>query len=124
MAERRFYTPRSSPIDHPESLLKAATFSDIALRVLRDTNCTLPLAVTAKFNDRGSVTLLISNPTTPAAAFAPYFDALTTQLNPSFPGGDSPRLPFHLVPIEIQLAIHSMRLAFLPADPEYNAIQP
>jgi len=117
-AERRFYAPRSSPSEHPQAPLIAATFPDIAARVLRDANCILPLAVTTKVNDRGSVTLLVTDPTTPAAAFAPYFDALSSQLNKSFPVGDSPWLPFRLAPNEAQLAIHSLPLAFLPEDPE------
>jgi len=95
----------------------AATFPDIAARVLRDANCILPLAVTTKVNDRGSVTLLVTDPATPAAAFAPYFDALSSQLNKSFPVGDSPWLPFRLAPNETQLAIHSLPIAFLPEDP-------
>ena len=94
----------------------AATFPDIAARVLRDANCILPLAVTTKVNDRGSVTLLVTDPATPAAAFAPYFDALSSQLNKSFPVGDSPWLPFRLAPNETQLAIHSLPMAFLPED--------
>ena len=117
-AERRFYAPRSSPSEHPQAPLIAATFPDIAARVLRDANCVLPLAVTTKVNDRGSVTLLVTDPTTPAAAFAPYFEALSSQLNKSFPVGDSPWLPFRLAPNEAQLAIHSLPLAFLPEDPE------
>ena len=117
-AKRRFYAPRSSPSEHPQAPLIAATFPDIAARVLRDANWILPLAVTTKVNDRGSVTLLVSDPTTPAAAFAPYFDALSSQLNKSFPVGDSPWLPFRLAPNEAQLAIHSLPLAFLPEDPE------
>jgi len=90
------------------------TFPDIAACVLRDTNCTLPLAITAKVNDRGLVTLLVSDPTTLAAAFLQYFDALTTQLNRSFQVGDSPGLPFHLAPNEVPLVIHSLPFAFLP----------
>ena len=117
-AERRFFVPRSSPSEHPQASLIAATFPDIAARVLRDANCILPLAVTTKVNDRGSVTLLVSDPATPAAAFAPYFDALSSQLNKSFPVGESPWLPFRLAPNEAQLAIHSLPLAFLPEDPE------
>jgi len=117
-AERRFYAPRSSPSEHPQAPLIAATFPDIAARVLRDANCILPLAVTTKVNDRGSVTLLVTDPATPAAAFAPYFDALSSQLNKSFPVGESPWLPFRLAPNEAQLAIHSLPLAFLPEDPE------
>jgi len=117
-AERRFFAPRSSPSEHPQASLIAATFPDIAARVLRDANCVLPLAVTTKVNDRGSVTLLVSDPATPAAAFAPYFDALSSQLNKSFPVGESPWLPFRLAPNEAQLAIHSLPLAFLPEDPQ------
>ena len=117
-AERRFYAPRSSPSEHPQASLIAATFPDIAARVLRDANCVLPLAVTTKVNDRGSVTLLVSDPATPAAAFAPYFDALSSQLNKSFSVGDTPWLPFRLAPNEAQLAIHSLPLAFLPEDPD------
>jgi len=117
-AEKRFYAPSSSPSEHPQAPLIAATFPDIAARVLRDANCVLPLAVTSKVNDRGSVTLLVTDPATPAAAFAPYFDALSNQLNKSFPVGESPWLPFRLAPNEAQLAIHSLPIAFLPEDPE------
>ena len=116
-AERRFYTPRSSPSEHQQASLIAATFADIAARVLRDANCILPLVVSTKVNDRGSVTILVTDPATPAAAFAPYFDALSAQLNKSFPVGKSPWLPFRLAPNEAQLAIHSLPIAFLPEDP-------
>jgi len=116
-AERRFYAPRSSPSEHQQASLIAATFPDIAARVLRDANCILPLAVTTKVNDRGSVTLLVTDPATPAAALAPYSGALSAQLNKSFPVGESPWLPFRLAPNEAQLAIHSLPIAFLPEDP-------
>jgi len=89
-AERRFYAPRSSRSEHPQASLIPATFPDIAARVLSDTNCILPLAVMTKVNDRGSVTLVVTDPTTPGAAFASYFDALSAQLNKSFPVGESP----------------------------------
>ena len=95
----------------------AASFPNIAARGLRDGNCFLPLAVTTKVNDRGSVTLLVTDPATRAAAFAPYFDALFSQLNKSFPVGESPCLPFRLAPNEAQVAIHSLPIAFLPEDP-------
>ena len=117
-AERRFYTPRSTPSEHPQASLIVATFPDIAARVLRDANSILPLVVTTKVNDRGSVTLLVTDPATPAAAFAPYFDALSSQLNKAFPVGESPWFPFHLTPNEAQLAIHSLPIAFLSDDPE------
>ena len=115
-AERRFYTPRSSSSEHAQAILIASTSPDIAARVLRDANCTLPLAVTTKVNERGSVTLLVTDTTTPAAPFAPYFDGLTTQLNCSFPVGDSSWLPFRLAPNEVELAIHSFPIAFLAED--------
>jgi len=118
MAESRFFALRSSPSDHQQAPLIAAPFPEIAPRVLRDSNCVLPLAVTTKVNNRGSVTLLVTDPATQAAAFAPYFDALSNQLNKSFPVGDSPGVPFRLAPNESQLAIHSGPLAFLPEDPE------
>ena len=73
--------------------------------------------VITKVNDRGSVTLLVTDPATPAAAFAPYFDLLAGQLNKSFLVGDSPWLPFRLAPKEARLAIHSLLIAFLPEDP-------
>ena len=117
-AERRFYAPRSSPSQHQQASLIAATFPDIAARVLRDANCALPLAVTTKVNYGGSVTLLVTDPATPAAAFPPYFDDLSSQLNKSFPVGESPWLPFRLAPNKAQLAIHSLPIAFLPEDPE------
>ena len=115
---RRFHARHSSLTEYTESLLIAATFPDIATRVLRNANCTLLLAITAKVNDRGSVTLLISDTTIPAATFTRYFDALTTHLNHSFTVGDSPWLPFCLTPNKVQLAIHSLPLAFLSEDPE------
>ena len=118
MAERRFYAPRSSPSEPQQASLIAATFLDMAARVLRDANCILPLAVTTNVNDRGSVTLLVSDPATPAAAFSPYFDPLSSQLNKSFPLGQAPRLSFHLAPNEAQLAIHSVPIAFRPEDPD------
>jgi len=117
-AERRFYAPRSSPSEHQQAPLIAATFPDIAARVLRDANCVLPLPVTTKVNDRGTVTHLVTDPATPAAAFAPYLDTLSNELNKSFPLGESPWLPFRLAPNEAQLAIHSSPIAFLPEDPE------
>jgi len=117
-AERRFYAPRSSPSEHQPASPIAATFPDIAARVLRDANCALPLAVTTKVNDGGSVTLLVTDPARPAAAFAAYFDALSSQLNKSFPVCESPWLPFRLAPNKAQLAIHSLPIAFLLEDPE------
>jgi len=92
-AERRFYAPGSSPSEHDQAPVIAAIFPGIAAPVFRDANCTLPLAVTTKVNKRGSATLLVTDTTTPAAAFATYIEALTTQLKRSFPVGDSLVVP-------------------------------
>lgn len=115
--DRRFYAPHSAPSEHDQARLIAATFPDLDPRVLRDANSTLPLAVTMMVIERGSVTLLVTDTTSPAAAFAPYFDALTTQVNRPFPVGDSTWLPFGLTPNEVQLGIHSLPIGFLPEDP-------
>jgi len=65
----------------------------------------------------GSVTLLVTDPATPAGASAPYVNALSGQLNKSFPVGVTAWLPFPLAPNESQRAIHSLPIAFLPEVP-------
>lgn len=115
--ESRFYPSRSSRSEHAQAFLIADTFSDIAARLLREANCILPLTVTTKVNERGSVTLLVTDTTTPGAAFAPYLEVLTTQLNRAFTVRDSPWLPFSLAPNEVPLAIHALPIAFLPTAP-------
>ena len=54
----------------------------------------------------------------PAASYAPYFEALTTKLNQSFPVGENPWLPFRLAPTSIQLAIHSLPVNYMPHQDE------
>jgi len=115
-ADRWFIAPRASPSEDPQASLIAATFPNIAARVLRDANCILPLMLTTKVNHQGSVTPLVTDRATPAAAFASYFYALSSQLNKSFPVGDSPWLRFRLAPNEAQCAIHSLAIAFRPQD--------
>lgn len=107
----------SSPSMHAQPSLIAATCLDIAGRVLRDPNSVLPLAVTIKVNYHGSRTLLGTDPATPAAAFAPYFDTLFSQFNKSFSIGHSPWLPFRLPPNAVLHAIHSLPIAFVTEDP-------
>ena len=53
-----------------------------------------------------------------AAAYAFYFESLTTSLNQSFPLGDNPWAQFILAPTTIRLAIHALLLRFLPQDEE------
>jgi len=117
-AQRRFFAPRQSPSPHPDALTIAATFPDIAARVLRESNCLLPLGFTATVNPRGSVSLTVTDKATPAASYAPYFDSLTRALNQSFPVGENPWCTLVLAPTSVQLAIHGLPLRFLPQDEE------
>jgi len=113
-----FFAPRQSPSPHPDTLTIAATFPDIAARVLRESNCLLPLGISATVNPRGSVSLTVTDKATPAASYAPYFDSLTRALNQSFPVGENPWCTLVLAPTAVQLAIHSLPLHFLPQDEE------
>jgi len=117
-AQRRFFAPRQSPSPHPDALTIAATFPDIAARVLRESNCLLPLGFSATVNPRGSVSLTVTDKATPAASYAPYFDSLTRALNQSFPVGENPWCTLVLAPTAVRLAIHGLPLRFLPQDEE------
>jgi len=86
--------------------------------VLREANCSLPRSLKAIVNDRGSVTLIVVDTSVPAASYAPYFEALTTKLNQSFPVGPNPWLPFRLAPTSVQLAIHSLPVDYMPLQDE------
>ena len=117
-AQRRFFAPRQSPSPHPDALTIPATFPDIAARVLRESNCLLPLGFSATVNLWGSVSLTVTDKATPAASYAPYFDSLTRALNHSFPVGENPWCILVLAPTAVQLAIHGLPLRFLPHDEE------
>jgi len=112
-AQRRFFAPRQSPSPHPDALTIAAPFPDIATRVLRESNCLLPLGFSATVNPRGSVSLTVTDKATPAASYAPYFDSLTRALNQSFPVGENPWCTLVLAPTAVQLAIHGLPLRFI-----------
>jgi len=117
-AQRHFFAPRQSPSPHPDALTIAATFPDIAARVLCESNSLLPLGFSATVNPRGSVSLTVNDKATPAASYALHFDSLTRALNQSFPVGENPWCTLVLAPTAVQLAIHSLRLRFLPQDEE------
>jgi len=117
-AQRRFFAPRQSPSPHPDALTIAATFPDIAARVLRESTCLLPLGFSTTVNPRGSISLTVTHKATPAASYAPYFDSLTRALNQSFPVGENPWCTLVLAPTAVQLAIHGLPLRFLPQDEE------
>ena len=84
-AQRRLFAPRQSPSPHPDTLKIATTLPDIAARVLRESNCLLRLGFSATVNYRGSISLTVTDKTTPTASYAPYFVSLTRALNQSFP---------------------------------------
>src|SRR5437879_7408667 len=84
--------------------------------VLRAANCSLPRSFKALVNDKGSVTLVVTDTSVPASSYAPYFEALTTKLNQSFPIGDNPWLPFWPAPTFVQLAIHSLPISLMPYE--------
>ena len=117
-AQRHFFAPRQSPSPHPDALTIAATFPDIAARVLRESNWLLPLGFSATGNPRGSVSLTVTDKATPTALYAPYFDSLTRPLNQSFPVGGNPWCTLVLAPTAVELAIHGLPLRFLPQEEE------
>jgi len=117
-AQRCFFAPCQSPSPHPDALTIGATFPDIAARVLRESNCLLPLGFSATVSPRGSISLTVSDKATPAALYAPYFISLTRALNQSFPVGDNPWCTLVLALTAVQLAIYGLPLLFLPHDEE------
>jgi len=117
-AQRRFFSPLISPAPHPDTTAIGATFPDIAARVLRESNCLLPLGFSASVNIRGAISLRVTDKATPAASYAPDFEYLTRFLNQSFPVGDTSGAQFLLAPIAVQLAIHALPLRVLPQDEE------
>ena len=117
-AQRRFFAPRQSPAPHSEALTIAETFPDIAARVVHESNCLLPLGFSSTVNPQGAISLTVTDKATPAASYAPYFDTLTRALNQSFPVGENPWCSLVLAPTAMPLAIHSLRLRFLPQDEE------
>jgi len=117
-AQRRFFAPPRSPAPHLDSPSIAATFPDIAARVLRESNCLLSLGFSATVNPQGSLSLTVTDKATPASSYVPYFVSLTRALNQSFPVGDNPWCTLVLAPTAVQLAIHGLPLRFLPQDEE------
>jgi len=117
-AKRHFFAPRQTPSPHPDAPAIAATFPDIAARVLRECNYLLPLGFSATVNPRGASSLTVTDRATPAASYAPYFASLTKALNQSFPVGEHPWCTLVLAPTTVQLAIHGLLLRFLPQDEE------
>jgi len=116
--QRRFFASRQSPSPHPDAFIIAATFPDIAARVLRESNCLLLLGFSATVNPRGPISLTITDKANPAASYAAYFVTRTKALNQSFPVGTNPWCTLVLAPTAVQLAIPGLPLRFLRQDEE------
>jgi len=67
----RLFAPRQSPALPPDAPTIAATFPDIAARVLCERYCLLPLGFSATFNARGAISLTVIEKATMAASYAP-----------------------------------------------------
>jgi len=115
-AQRRFFTPRTSPTPPNDSFIMTATLPDIMAAVLKEANCSLPLSLTASVNRNGAVTLT-ANPYTPSSAYFPFFDPMTKKLNQSFPVGNNPFLVFREAPTSVKPLIHNLTLSILPDEP-------
>ena len=113
-ASRWFYAIRDSLAPYPLAANIKRTLPDIVASTLSDSNCLLPKSFFAKVNDRGVVSLTVTDPLTPASFHSAYLDALTHRLNQSFPTGSNPWLTFTLAPTAVQLAIYSNPCAVLP----------
>ena len=123
---RRFYAPRNTPAPHPERDLIRIRWPDMAVSVLRDANCGLPVTLKVFVNDNGAVSLTVIDTAVPAASYAPFFDALTLKLNQFFPVGNNHWLPFRLAPTDLQFAIHGLPIRAHPDDDAdlANLLQP
>jgi len=97
-AQRHFFAPCQSPAPDPDTPSIAATFSDIAARILRESNCLLPLGSSATVNPCGAIFLTVTDKGTPAASYVSYFDSLTRALNQSFQWAKTPGAPLFLPP--------------------------
>ena len=68
-ASRRFYAIRNSPAPHPLASNIKRSLPDIVASTLSDSNCLLPKGFFAKVNDRGAVSLTVTDPHTPASSY-------------------------------------------------------
>ena len=60
-AQPCFFAPRLSQVPHTDAPAIAATFPDIAARVLRESNCLLPLGFSVLVNARGVISLTVTD---------------------------------------------------------------
>ena len=89
-ASRTFYAPCRSHASHPDEALICIRLPDIAVSVLKEANSQLPVSFKSFVNTKGAVTLSIVDTSVPAASYAPFFEALTSRLNQSFPVANNP----------------------------------
>jgi len=117
-AEHRFFATRTSPTVLNDSFIMTTTLPDIMPAVLKEANCSLPLSLTASVNRNGAVTLTV-NPYTTSSADSPFFDAITKNLNQSFPVGDNPFQVFREAATSVELLMHNLPLSIQPHEPSY-----
>ena len=113
---RRFYAPCRSHAPRPDEALIRIRLPDIAASVLKEANSQLPVSFKSFVNSQGTVTLSNVDTSVHASSYAPFFEALTSQLNQSFPVGDNPWQTFRLAPTDLQFAIHGLPLDAMPGD--------
>ena len=88
--QQRFLAPRLAPAPHLDAPAIAATFPDIAARILCKSHYLLPCGFSASVNVRSAISLTVTDKETPAPSYAPYFESFTRSLNWSFPVGENP----------------------------------
>ena len=115
-ASRRFYPPRRSHAPHPDEALIRIRLPDIAASVLKEANSQLPVSFLFFVNSKGTVTLPSVDTSIPAASYPPFFEALTSRLNQSFPVADNPWQTFRLTPTDLPFAIHGLPIDAMPED--------
>ena len=115
-AIRRFYAPRNSPAPHPERDLIRIRWPNLGPSVLREPTSGLMVSFKVFINDNRAVALTIIDTSVPATSYTPFFDALTHNLNQSFPVDNNPWLPLRLAPTDLLFAIHALPIEAHPED--------
>jgi len=115
---KKFLHSRQTRAPHQDAAAIAGAFPDMPARVLRESNCLLPLGFSASVNACRAMSLTVTDRAMSATSYGPYFDYLIRGLNQSFPVGENPWALFILTPTPVQLAMHTLPLRFLPQDEE------
>ena len=89
-AQGPFFAPRQSTASHPDAPSITATFPDIAARVLRESNCLLPLGFSATINPRGAISLTVTDKRHSRCVLHPVLRLPHKGPQPILPGGRQP----------------------------------